>query len=393
MSLRFPQLLAQVEGLSDNAARRADEAARRLPIALRAIDEAKRIGAEELEDRIRRAGDRWRGAHLSDETVDQVFDVPRHPARLNVIGADGSQIHPDRHASALYFLINIGSIVVEHGTGRPPSTASEAAVFYEDEDLYDETGELASPAWINAKRDVAEMATLARLAEEDSAQPALCILDNGLLLWLALQAGDRHRKALDRLVADYLRQMTRIRQSKAAVAGFVDRPRSADVLALLALVRTPEGDADATTGGNSYRGLTDRALFASRLKPGQRSARFIDSSPVNRDFKTAGHQVQFFYLNTGAPEAIARVEIPEWVAADPAKMEWVHAGLIEQCRTTGGFPYPLVRAHELAVVTTADRSAFETMVEGALIRRGIRPRISQKAQTKRWTGSHRRHSL
>jgi hypothetical protein len=114
---------------------------------------------------------------------------------------------------------------------------------------------------------------------------------------------------------------------------------------------------------------------------------------VNRDFKTAGHQVQFFYLNTGAPEAIARVEVPEWVAQDQAKMDWVHAGIIEQSKTTGGFPYPLVRAHELAVVTGADRQVFESMVEGALLRRGLRPRRSQKSQTKRWTGPRRRHRV
>lgn len=393
MTLRFPQLLTQIESMSDRAASRAAEAARKLPFAMRAIDQATRMGADELATRIRRAGDRWRGAHLSDESVEQIFDPPPHPIRLNVIGADGSQIHPDRHAAALYFLINIGSITVEQGTGHTPSTASEATVFYEDEQLYDETGELASPAWINAKRDVAEMSTLARLAEGDVGYPRLCLLDNGLLLWLALQAGDQHRKAVDRLLADYLHNLSRIRDSGASIAGFVDRPRSADVLALLALVLTPDDQHSTGVGGNPYRGLTDRALFADRLKPGQRSARFVDSSPVNRDFKTAGHQVQFFYLNTGAPETVARVEIPEWVAEDPAKMDWVHAGIIEQCKTTGGFPYPLVRAHELAIVTAADRQAFESMLEGALIRRGLRPRRSQKAQTKRWTGPRRRHRV
>jgi len=393
MSLRFPQLLSQVESLGEIAARRAADAARKLPFAMQAIDEAKRIGAAELSDRIRRAGDRWRGAHLSEEAVDQVFDLPPHPAHLNVIGADGSQIHPDRHAAALYFLINVGSILIEQGTGKPPSPASEAAVFYDDDDLYGDTGELASAAWINAKRDVAEMEALARLAEDCLGQPTICLLDNGLLLWLALQAGDQHRKSVDRLLAEYLRQMSRIRTSGAAVAGFVDRPRSADVLGLLALVLTPRDEAAATDGSHPYRGLTDRALFADRLEPGQRSARFVDSSPVNRDFETAGHQIQFFYLNTGGAERIARVEIPGWVAEDPMKMDWVHAGIIEQCKTTGGFPYPLVRAHELAVVTGADRRAFETMIEGALIRRGLRPRLSQKAQTKRWTGSRRRHRL
>lgn len=393
MSLRFPQLLTQVESLSEAAARRSAEAARMLPFAVQALDKAANTGSEELETLIRRAGDRWRGAHPSDEPVDGVHDPPTHPPRLDVIGADGSQIHPDRHAAALYYLINIGSILVEQGTGNPPATASEAEVFFEDDELYDEAGELATPGWINGKRDVAEMGTLARLAEENGGQPALCLLDNGLLLWLALQAGEQHRTAIDRLLMDYLRHMKRILDSGAALAGFVDRPGHSDVLRLLALVLPPEMDPGSKIAGNPYRGLTDRALFAGRLGPGQRSARFVDGDPINREFKTAGHQVQFFYLNTGALGAIARVEIPEWVARDPVKMDWVHAGIIEQCRTTGGFPYPLVRAHELAVVTGADRLAFESMVEGALMRRGLRPRRSQKSQTKRWTGARRRHRV
>src|SRR3990172_1851819 len=75
-----------------------------------------------------------------------------------------------------------------------------------------------------------------------------------------------------------------------AVAGWGDRPRSADVLALLALVLAPEPDPESSPAISPYRGLTDRALFAERLEPGQRSARFVDSSPVNRDFETVGHQ-------------------------------------------------------------------------------------------------------
>src|SRR3990172_1851818 len=207
MSLRFPQLLTQIEGLGESAARRAAEAARKLPVALRSIDEAQRIGRDELTNRIRRAGERWRGAHPTDEPVNVVFGLPPHPSRLNVIGADGSQILPDRHAPALYFLINIGSILIEQGTGSAPRTASEAGVFYDDADLYGDSGDLASPAWINGKRDVAEMETLARLAESCSGAPTLALLDNGLLLWLALQAGDQHRKARYPFLAPYLQHL------------------------------------------------------------------------------------------------------------------------------------------------------------------------------------------
>jgi hypothetical protein len=89
---------------------------------------------------------------------------------------------------------------------------------------------------------------------------------------------------------------------------------------------------------------------------------------------------------------VARVEIPRWVADDAARMAVVHAGIVEQCRLTG-IPYPLVRAHELALVGQDDRRALDNLVQAALIRHGISGLASQKAQTKRWTGRRRRHRL
>jgi hypothetical protein len=49
-----------------------------------------------------------------------------------------------------------------------------------------------------------------------------------------------------------------------------------------------------------------------------------------------------------------------------------------------------MRAHELAVVTLNERREFEQMVVGALIRRGLSPAVSQKAQGKAWTGAPKR---
>jgi hypothetical protein len=71
-------------------------------------------------------------------------------------------------------------------------------------------------------------------------------------------------------------------------------------------------------------------------------------------------------------------------------LDLVHAALLEQCRVSDGFPYVLMRAHELAVVTVAERREFDQMVIGSLIRRGLSPGLSQKAQGKQWTGSGRR---
>ena len=108
----------------------------------------------------------------------------------------------------------------------------------------------------------------------------------------------------------------------------------------------------------------------ARRPPGERSAVFESGSPANLDYyQKAGHSIHFFYLNAGRPgkDSLLRIEVPEWVARNPAQLNLVHAAIVEQCRVTDGFPYVLMRAHELAVVTVAERREFEQMVTGALV--------------------------
>jgi NurA-like 5'-3' nuclease len=151
-------------------------------------------------------------------------------------------------------------------------------------------------------------------------------------------------------------------------------------------------EAAAGEPGGTRPGLTDRLLFGRHLEAHERSARFRHPAKINDEFAARGHEIQFFYLHTGAQDGVARVEVPLWVADDAARMTMVHAGIVEQCRLTG-VPYPLVRAHELALVGQDDRRALDRLVQAALIRHGISGLASQKAQTKRWTGRRRRHRL
>jgi len=169
-----------------------------------------------------------------------------------------------------------------------------------------------------------------------------------------------------------------------ALAGYISRPRGAHVLDLI------EAVAGADRSGRTT--LSDRLLFGRLLEPGQRSARFRHPARINDEFAARGHEVQFFYLHTGAQDGIARVEIPAWVADDESRMAVVHAAIVEQCRLTG-VPYPLVRAHELALVGQDDRRALDDLVRASLVRHGISGWASQKAQTKRWTARRRRHRL
>ncbi|MEW6566871.1 MAG: DNA double-strand break repair nuclease NurA [Chloroflexota bacterium] len=395
MSLDLPRILPQVEAMSRATAERAEALRARIPQLVRALDATAAMPGEELKRRIDLAGSRWPGAIPTNEPVNATYPAPSHPARLAVLAADGSQVYPDRHGLALYYLTNIGSIAIPHGTGAAPQTATEPHLAYEEAELYGDDDGLIAAALVDGQRDVAELAALARLAQAHAPRaPTLALLDNGLLLWLALEVEKADRLQVDQLLNEYLAHLSCLKDTRAAVAGFVDRPRHANVLALLHLAGLePSQVNEANVQRSPYRGLTDRALFAARLARGERSARFTHASPVNARFQQAGHSIQFFYLHCGAEDAIARVEIPQWVGDDPDLLGRVHAGIVEQCRSTGGFPYALARAHELAVVTQVDRQALEQMLSDALLRRGLMPAPSRKALTKQWTGSRRRHRL
>ena len=100
----------------------------------------------------------------------------------------------------------------------------------------------------------------------------------------------------------------------------------------------------------------------------------------NTTYRDRGHSIHFFYVNVGmnANPEIARVEVPRWIAQDQAAVGMLHAAIVEQCKVSPGYPYVLARAHEIAVVTNAERTEFEKMIATQLIRLGIEAKLSEK---------------
>ena len=391
MSLELNKLAHAVNDLSANAAHRLADLDERLPAA-RALLNSLGVADEALRRKVQAALKfRWAGAIPTEEAVNGAFPLPPHPPRANLLAADGSQVYPDRHGVALYYLINVGSLVFRHGSGEAPATHSRPEVFFDDADLYEEDGGQVPSAMIDAQRDVRELGELARLAQQEApTAPTVALLDNGLLLYFSLQSPDE--QLTREVLRLYLAELDRLRDSGAAVAGVVDRPRASAIIRLLRLSMLDEINDAALRDLGPFRQLTDAMLF-DFLQPGERSAVFESGSPANQDrYKPARHAVHFFYLNAGRPgkDSLLRIEVPEWVAQNKTKLDLVHAALVEQCRVSDGFPYVLMRAHELAVVTVAERREFDQMVMGALIRRGLRPSLSQKAQGKAWTGAGKR---
>ncbi len=337
----------------------------------------------------------WRGAIPWGEPLAARFPLPAEQPQALVIAADGSQVYPDRHGAVPYFVLNIGLIEMRSGSGAPPQTWHHLVFWYREEELFTADGEMRALNDLEAERDIQELeqlaAAMARRAGDPFGPPVG--LADGLLLPWALARGEpfasipaeRYRELFRRVV----RALESAKDTGGAIAGYVDRPRGHAVLRLLALGLldeiTREKVADYPFGQ-----LRDQSLFAELLAPGERSALFAHTWPINDQLGHEGHRLLFFYVNVGSEDRphLARVEIPEWVAQDQARMNRLHRAIWDQCRILAEAPYPylLTRAHELARIRSEERRRLEQIIQEALLQRGLYFSISAKARQKEWLG-------
>jgi hypothetical protein len=103
--------------------------------------------------------------------------------------------------------------------------------------------------------------------------------------------------------------------------------------------------------------------------------------------------VWFCYINVGSPsvssvytDAIARVDVPAWSALNEDAIAALHAILLHQSQVLNGYPYVLARAHEEALVTTADKVALDGEIQRHLFAQGILACTSEKAKQKAYLG-------
>ncbi len=380
VTLELNKLMTQMEALARQAAHAALQARHQL-------DEAREwlhryAGQfEALQDRARE----FDTAIPTDEPLDATHPAPPLPARLTVIGADGSAIAPDRHSAAMYYLINTASLTYRHGSGEQPQAFTSPDLRFSTEDLY-EGRLLVQGNLLDVRRDTAELARLAEAAESEPRDvPLVALTDGTLLLWVLEELPEEQRRSK---IENYVYHLDRLRTAGAAVGGFISRPRYSDVLRLVRLARLGQRASRAAID-DDVRGLADRGLF-DWLAPGERSACFISPSRVNPQY--GEHRIGFFYLNVGneSQAEIARVEAPGWVCGDPDLLNRLHGAVIAQCRLVTPYPYVLARAHELAVITADERRQLESFVQAALLRYGLRGQPSQKAWLKSLTGGAKR---
>jgi hypothetical protein len=323
------------------------------------------------------------------EPLDTRVSVPSVARDHVVIATDGSQIEPDRHGPAEFFLLNVGWVVVRYGADPFAELSSEPTLFFGPDQtniVRDGRRVPIQDHLLSAKRADLEIERAADLAEswQEAELPLAVLADGTLLLWVL---EDRPVDFLrEELVGEYIRQLDRIRDLGVPLASYISRSRSSEVAGLLResdrqgdlglCSSCAAGDVDACV----FERLPDRELFVD-LAVGERSGLFAMTLPEGLKQFYLDHAPYFFYLNVGSE--IARVEVPPWTAHDPARLGLVQSVVLDQCQKGLGYPNVLARAHEQAVVTAQDRLAFEYLLEAILARQGVPARASEKLHSKR----------
>jgi len=298
-----------------------------------------------------------------DEELASSHPKPDTVIQATLIAADGSQINPDRHAAIQFSLVNVGGITMRLNSGEAPTINTESELLYGDDLL--PNGIPLSDGMVALKRDVAERTKLDDLSKGIDGQ-VVTFTDGPVELWGA--KGEDTQSYFD-YVEKYKGVLSRLQERGVITAGYVDKPSADLVIRLLEIMMADNEQMQKLREFHPLRGVSDRWLYGERdnplLPPGHRSAVFQIQSSSEKSYKGV-LSIHFFYLNVGAeghPWPV-RVEIPRWVVDDKAKLDLLHAVLVDQCRMMGSRPYPylLHRAHETAVVKGEEKQQIEQLL-------------------------------
>lgn len=382
------QVGPQVRALSAHLEARREFHTQRLPIARDVLERQAQEWAR-LAELAARSSSRLA---TPIEPLDEAVDAPGAPSEYTVLATDGSQIEPDHHGIAEYFLINLGTVSIRYGAAPRATLQTDARLFFEDKDRFIADGTSGSrrvpvqEGHLSAMRSVMELGAVVQLAGlvEADGQPRIALQDGTLLLWVLEQRPNDFIR--EKLLTPYVAGLQALRDLETPVASYISRPRSTEVSGLLreATCRGEVRGCDACQSVGdacALDALHDRELFRS-LQVGQRSARFAVTLNAELSSYYAGHRVHFFFLRVDDDE-IARIEVPEWIATDDAALALVHGVVLDQCQRGLGYPVAIARAHEKAIVTGADRSVLRTMIEATLAQAGISVSSSAKQASKR----------
>jgi hypothetical protein len=286
------------------------------------------------------------------------YPMPVSVIQATLIAADGSQIVPDRHAALQYYLINVGAIAMQVGSGNTPEVFSDTELHMLDE--FDDT--FFSDSQVALQRDVAERKKLLEVAKNYSGT-IIALTEGQLELWGAVDSDNS--RDFEKSLQDYLDALKELEKQGVITSGYVDKPGANWVIRLLEIATIPQDDLNNLRKYHPLAGVTDLWLFSQILGKHERSAIFALQAKSAEKYKES-ISIHFFYLNVGDEKKpkIARVDIPLWVVNKKDVLDNLHAALIEQTKIMGNepFPYLLHRAHEIAVVSHKEKEEVDQML-------------------------------
>ncbi len=302
-----------------------------------------------------------------DEPPASSHPMPASVPQATLIAADGSQIVPNRHDPHQYYVINVGAIAIQIGSGKTPDveTHTELRLLDEFDDTY------FSESQIALQRDIAERKKLLEMSEKYSGV-IVALTEGQLELWGSVEP--ENAREFEQNLEDYLNTLEAMRRRHIITGGYVDKPSANWFVKLLEIAAAPQDELKNVRKNRILAGVTDLWLFGQLLGEHERSAIFALQAKSAEKYRNA-LAIHFFYLNVGSARhpKIARVDVPQWVAAEPGMLHTLHAVLIGQSRMMGNkqpFPYALHRAHEIAVVTRREKEEIDRMLSREILSSG-----------------------
>ncbi|MEH2446062.1 MAG: DNA double-strand break repair nuclease NurA [Nostoc sp.] len=374
--LDLTKLARQMQGLSQHLTLEAAASRQRLELAQQHLKNAYE-SQQDLIDRQEKWRDRILFANATPiEPLETCIDIPVPPKIHTVIATDGSQIAPNHHEIAYCYLLNIGRVVLHYGQNRHPLLDSLPEVFYRPEDLYmSRQWGIRTEEWMSFRRTASETTVLAELACAAKGEaPALAMVDGSLIYWFLEQLPIDAR---DRILPPILEAWQQMRDAQIPLMGYLSASRSIETMNFLRLLACPHPVPDCKSycpnqlekvACKVFEQLRDTSIWATRLKPGQRSTLWRSNSPI---LELYGDQTIYFcYVHVGTE--IARIEVPAWVAENVTILHQALGLMLAQVQKGYGYPVAIAEAHNQAVVKGGDKARFFALLEQQMIKAGLK---------------------
>ncbi len=389
MPINFQEVYARIQEIGQGARERKATLDERRALArnLLAAYSSELEALRRKVDSARQADQNVRCAVPLAEEIASTHPPAGEAVDATILAADGSQILPDRHAAIQYYVINVGAIAMQVGSGQTPEvfTDTQLHTLDEFEDTY------FSDSQVALQRDVAERKKLLEISENRSGD-VIALTEGQLELWGAVDSDNA--RDFEKSLQDYLEALKALEKRGVTTAGYVDKPGANWVTKMLELVTIGDAELKNHRRIRPLQGVTDLWLFGQILGKHERSAVFALQSRSAEKY-SGSISIHFFYLNVGDEKhpKIARVDVPLWVAQDADALNSLHAALLEQSKlmSHAPFPYILHRAHEIAVVTHQEKEQIDQLLALSIRNNGGEVgEISGKQSAKNLQGRTRR---